>query len=343
MPLLRRDLLALSLALPGSLAALRLTAAPTAARAQSPTAETSGAASALPEVAAPDTALAAFADTAQDAACLIAFGPNRWALDAERPLFVGSAVKTFLLAQAMREVEAGRLKPHEQVVVDDSVRSPGSPVLGNLTGTTSVTSVLEAMILHSDNTATDIVFARVGADRVRALIEAAGLKQTKVPDSTRRMFSWLAGAEEGQDIGWEGMKRMATGWLPGQPRLAINDKQTMVSTAAEMVHWYETALTGTYFEHPATLKEFKRIHAMADALPLLLPDDTLGYAKGGSIDWDDFHCFSIAGQMIVREQPATFSFTINWTGPASSVPTTFNKFRAAAADLLAEAATVMRG
>ena len=123
-------------------------------------------------------------------------------------LFVGSAVKTFILAQYLREVEAGRLTEDQQMTIDDTVRSLTSPVFLNLTGTTPARSVLEAMIAHSDNTATDVALAAAGVDKVRALIAEAGLKATQIPNSTRRLFSWLAGAPEGVDVGWAGMQRL---------------------------------------------------------------------------------------------------------------------------------------
>ena len=77
----------------------------------------------------------------------------------------------------------------------------------------------------------------------------------------------------------------------------MNDHQTMLSTAEEMVHWYQRALKGEFFRKPETLLEFKRIQAMADSLWHVVPADTLAYGKGGSIDWQDFHCFALSGQM----------------------------------------------
>ena len=58
------------------------------------------------------------------------------------------------------------------------------------------------MIAHSDNTATDIALAKVGPAKVRALIAEAGLTATQIPDSTRRLFSYIAGAPEGRT--WAG-------------------------------------------------------------------------------------------------------------------------------------------
>jgi beta-lactamase class A len=135
--------------------------------------------------------------------------PWQVAHDPRARLFVGSAIKTFILAQFLRDVEAGRLSEDSQLKIDDAVRSLSSPVFLHLTGTTSARIVLEAMIAHSDNTATDVALAATGPAQVRALISRAGLKQTQIPHSTRRLFSYLAGAAEGADLGWEEMQRVA--------------------------------------------------------------------------------------------------------------------------------------
>jgi beta-lactamase class A len=262
----------------------------------------------------------------------------RAAHDPTARLFIGSAVKTFILAQYLREVEAGRLTEVQQVKVDDAVRSVSSPVFLNLTGTTQARSALEAMITHSDNTATDITLAAAGPAQVRALIAEAGLKQTQIPDSTRRLFSYIAGAPEGVDLGWDGPLRATNGSLPGTPRPPLNDKQTMASTAEDMVHWYQQVLRGTFFKKPATLVEFKRISAMADAIAMAVPPDTPAYGKGGSIDWEGFHCLAFAGQMIVSKVPVTFCLTINWNGPDDKVPAMTQSYIAGVADVLAETA-----
>ena len=117
------------------------------------------------------------------------------------------------------------------------------------------------MIAHSDNTATDVAMAAVGPDKVRALIKESGLTATRIPHSTRRLFSYLAGAPAGTDLSWQEMQRLATA---GPARSPINDTETMVSSAEEMVRWYKTALQPGFFAKPETFIEFKRIQAMAD-------------------------------------------------------------------------------
>lgn len=256
----------------------------------------------------------------------------------EMPLFVGSAVKTFILAQCLRDVEAGSLSEDAYWKVDDTVRSPSSPVLLDLTGSTPARHVLEAMISHSDNTATDIVLSHVGPAAVRALIASAGLRQTRIPDSTRRMISYFAGAPPGEDLGWAGMQRLDSGWTPGPMRLAINDEQAMISTAAELVDWYRRALRGAFFTKAATLVEFKRIQAMSSAISQAFPQDLQGYAKGGNIDWGDFHCLCFAGQMITGRAQISFCFTVNWTAPPARTLDMVRRYRTAVVAALLAAA-----
>jgi len=267
--------------------------------------------------------------------------PLRAAHDPQARLFVGSAVKTFILAQVLRDVETGRLSEDDQVKIDDAVRSLVSPVFLHLTGTTPMRSVLEAMIAHSDNTATDVALAAATPARVRALIAEAGLSNTQIPESTRRLVSYMAGAPDGVDLDWAALERIAKGAPIANPRAPINDRETMASTADDLVRWYQQALRGVFFKRPETLVEFKRIQAMADAIARVVPANTVAFAKGGSIDWGDFHCLCFAGQMIVSQVPVAFCLTLNWTGPAEGVAAMTQSYGTAVADILREAAAAV--
>ncbi|MEO6326306.1 MAG: serine hydrolase [Thermoanaerobaculia bacterium] len=233
-------------------------------------------------------------------------------------LFVASSIKTFILCQYLRDTESGDLSEDEQLPVNDSVRMTGSPVLVELTGTTPARSILEAMITHSDNTATDIALLRVGPDRVRSFIAAHGLGATLIPDSTRRFFSYNVGAPVGVDIGWSGVQEvLASGHALGPPHRPLNDQETLASSADDLVSYYKRALAGKFFTRGTTLAEFKRILLTNS----FFPEDTVGYGKGGSGDWvadstvvADFHALSYAGQMVVNATPVTFCFIVNWTG-----------------------------
>jgi beta-lactamase class A len=238
------------------------------------------------------------------------------------PIFVGSAVKTFILAAYLRAVEDGRLSLAAQLPVDDDVRAPVSPVFGELTGTTPAVSALEAMITHSDNTATDMALRAVGPPVVRSLVAARGLAGTRIPDSTRIMVSALAGAAPGVDLGWAGIKALDNGAPMPNPRTPMNDVSTMVSTGQDMVAWYRYVLGGGLFAKPETLAGFKRIQAMADAMPMIAPPDIIAYGKGGSITWNGSQALAVAGQMVAGPVRATFFYGVNWTGADDTMPRT---------------------
>lgn len=259
----------------------------------------------------------------ETAALIDATGPRGHLRAAHReaaPIFVGSCLKTFILGAWLQEVEAGRRSLDEPLAVDDALRSLVSPVLGTLTGRASARTVLEAMISHSDNTATDIAIHGIGIARVRRLVAEMGLSGTRLPDSTRIMFSTLAGAPPGTDLGWAGMQAVAGGRPAGAMLPVVNPHQTMVSTAQDLCTWYGRALGGGVFAQPASLDEFKRISAGADAMPRVVPPDVMAYGKGGSIDWNGTQAIAVAGQMVAGPVRATFFWGANWPGEADSFP-----------------------
>jgi beta-lactamase class A len=272
---------------------------------------------------------------------------NFWSVEhqSDTPLFCGSCFKTFVLAAYLQEVEAGRLDLSEQLAIDDGIRSIGGNVLDHLTGTAPARIVLEAMIAHSDNTATDVAMARAGADKVRAFIAGAGLKGARIPDSTRRYFSYVAGYPPGVDMGWTGIEAMLAGKAVHAARDAVNDESTMACPAATFVDYYKRALKGEFFQKPETLVEFKRILAMADAIAVVVPPDTPAYMKGGSIDWNGFHCIAVAGQMIVRGTPVTFCLNLNWRdSDGADAARVVGAYKTAATEVLARVhASLLQG
>jgi beta-lactamase class A len=242
-----------------------------------------------------------------------------------------------VLGQYLRDVEAGLLSEDEQLAIDDGVRTLGSPVFLELAGTTTARSVLEAMITHSDNIATDIATGKVGADRVRALVAQAGLRSIRIPDSTRRFTSYILGAPAGVDLGWPGILRAAEN-PPGPLRPPLNDVITLAGSARDFVSWYEQALQGEFFARPETLTEFKRIQAMSEQIAKAVPPDTPAYAKGGELPWPGLSTKSFAGQIVVgdgeRRTPVTFCFVVNWDDPESDFPAVEAEFFAAIKGIL---------
>ncbi|MBK4733468.1 serine hydrolase [Noviherbaspirillum pedocola] len=259
-----------------------------------------------------------------------------WAMEhlADRETVIGSAFKTFIVAKCLQDVEAGRLTYMQLVDINDEIRVNGSPVFINLAGSVQLRSVLDAMIAYSDNTATDAAMKMVGAEHVRAFLTSAGLLSTRIPDSIRIFESYAAGAPPGVDIGWEGIKSLLQGVLPGTPRPVDNDQVSIVSTMKELVSYYKRVLRGEFFSNASTVSEFKRVHADGNIFFADLPETSI-YGKRGNASWMEFHVLCYAGQMIPCDGvTVTFAFAVNWNGPDAGMAEISGDFNGAIKDAL---------
>lgn len=247
-------------------------------------------------------------------------------------MFVGSAIKTFVLCEALRQVDSPDLVQTltaNQLALDAGVWSLDSATFNppNLIGKVSERTALEAMILHSDNTGTDMCLKHVGPDKVREFIASIGLKNTMIPDSTRSLFGHLLGAKNYKTFSWEELGAAANLQIVNSP---LNKIETMASTADEFVDYYSRALQGEFFKNKQTLHEFRRILAMGDAIWLLpLPLGVSAFVKGGSIDVARFHALCAPGAMLFDERWVYFCIAINWYAEAVTDPNTAEAFAAA--------------
>jgi hypothetical protein len=238
------------------------------------------------------------------------------------PLFCASSFKVFVLAAYLYYAERGELSNQpkkgdypslldaalaEPLTVSTSDHTPGGTVFGGVTGTTSATAILAAMIAYSDNTATDIAMKRVGVENVRKyMYETAGLddQTVRIPDSTAKFFEYLSS--------------------PGKHPL-INDKQTMVCSASAFWQFYtQTIYTKYYFKNEETWRQFLWFLSMSEAIPLGMPTDTVCYMKGGDANNPDEgeHAAALAGHVTFPGKttpygnnilPVEFAMLYNWT------------------------------
>jgi len=258
--------------------------------------------------------------------------------NASTMLFIGSAFKTFVLCEALRQADTPDVVQtisQRQLALDASVWSVDSATLNppHLTGLVSERTAREAMILHSDNTGTDMSIKLVGPDNVRGFIASAGLTNTLVPDSTRVFFGYLLGTSNYQTFTWDDLVAAADDPIVNSP---LNPVQTLASSADDVVSHYARALQGEFFQHRETLNEFRRILAMGDAIWLVpLPLGVSAFVKGGSIDVPGFHAVCVAGGMFFDGRWVYFCLTINWYAAAKTDPNTVTAFAAAASEALA--------
>jgi len=252
-------------------------------------------------------------------------------------LFIGSSFKAFVLAEALRQADSPdvvKTISQRQLALDASVWALDSATFNppNLTGIVSERTALEAMILHSDNTGTDMVLKQVGPENVRAFIASAGLTNTLIPDSTRSFVGYILGAPDYLTFTWDQTLAAENDPFVNPP---LNTIETLASSADDLVAFYSRALQGDFFAHDETLNEFRAILSIGDIIWLLpLPLGVSAFAKGGAIDIPGFHALCAAGGMFFDDIWVYFSFTINWTAKAQTDPATVAAWAAAASRAL---------
>ncbi|MEO6924649.1 MAG: serine hydrolase [Bryocella sp.] len=252
--------------------------------------------------------------------------------NASKSMFVGSAIKTFILCESLRQVDSPNLVKTltaNKLTLDASVWSVDSATFNppNLIGKVSQRTALEAMIVHSDNTATDMSIQHAGPDNVRRFIASAGLKNTMIPEGTRTFFGYLLGIKDYKKFTWEQLEAAANQPIVNPP---MNTVQTLASSADDFVSYYARALQGEFFKNKATLNEFRRILSMGDAIWLLpVPLGVSAFVKGGSIDVEGFHAVCAPGAMLFDDRWVYFCLTINWDAKAETDPDTVKAFAAA--------------
>jgi beta-lactamase class A len=246
-------------------------------------------------------------------------------------LFVASAFKGFVLATRLKQLdtpdvveklEANMLK------LDDSVWSFGSDIFvpPHLTGSVRERTAAEAMILHSDNTGTDMLMKVAGPGHIRQLIADLGLAQTQVPESTRVMAAYLFGFPNYKTATWAELTEAADRGAP-MVHPFLNDVETMASSVADLVSLYARTLPGGFFFMPETQNEYRRILALADGVFEAVPFGTTGFAKTGYADVKKFHVRSNAGGMTFDGRWVYFAGVINWDAPEDEDPQTVTRWK----------------
>lgn len=106
---------------------------------------------------------------------------------------LASLVKLPILITLYDEVRASRVDLAERVRYDARIRVPGSGVLQDLDDGLALTvrDLATLMIAISDNTAADVLLARVGRERVEAAMRGIGAPSVRVPFSIRELFEEL--------------------------------------------------------------------------------------------------------------------------------------------------------
>ncbi len=112
------------------------------------------------------------------------------AIRADEPMNTLSVIKVPVMVLAFRDSEAGKLNLDERYTIRPEDRRRGSGLLQTFAPGLSPThrDLVTQMIVTSDNTATDLLIARLGLDRVNGLLAEAGFQKTRLNRTTGDLF-----------------------------------------------------------------------------------------------------------------------------------------------------------
>ena len=117
--------------------------------------------------------------------------------NAEAVFFTASTLKVPLLVELYRQVDADIIDVNQRIDLTDALRVPGSGVLKELSSGLQPTihDLAMLMIIISDNTATDILYNRVGGDEINNTMRQLGLTHTRIPMTCRELLYSIVGLE----------------------------------------------------------------------------------------------------------------------------------------------------
>ncbi|MCU1257322.1 MAG: serine hydrolase, partial [Bryobacterales bacterium] len=125
------------------------------------------------------------------------------ALNATDQMDTMSTIKIPLMVEAFRQIEAGKFTLADRVKLRDEDKRPGTGVIRSLDAGAdlSIKDLITLMIIVSDNTATDLMFAKVGGvEPVNKLMSEYGLTQTRATAPSSEWFAALRAAKSAADF-----------------------------------------------------------------------------------------------------------------------------------------------
>ena len=112
------------------------------------------------------------------------------AVRADEPVNTVSVIKLPVMVLAYRDAEARRLGLDERDVIAPEEMRRGTGILQSFAVGLNPTwrDLVTQMIITSDNTATDILIARLGLERVNRMLDALGYKETRLRMTIGQLF-----------------------------------------------------------------------------------------------------------------------------------------------------------
>ena len=201
------------------------------------------------------------------------------------PFPTASVIKLPLLVTFHEEAIAGRIDLSERVTYRIDTRVAGSGVLqyldDGLAPTLRDLSVL--MMSVSDNTATDLLFDRVGKARIEQTMDRLGLTSIRAPFDIREMLMELVDMDHSQPGGYDELRRLLR-LSAGSGGRSMIPEQADRSSPADMCRLLELVESRAILDPDACsaiVELMKRIQS-STRIPGLLPKGTVVAHKTGS-------------------------------------------------------------
>ncbi len=229
------------------------------------------------------------------------------AVGADDPVVIASIFKVLLVLEFARQAAAGQIDPRERVRVTEADRLGGWGTAGCLDDVElSLRDLAHFAMSVSDNSAADLLLARVGLDTVRLLAKELGLDRTRIVGGPRALLeSMLA------EVGARDEREFAVRY-PALPearkrRLAVLDpRHTTASTPREITRllrliWSDAAgppeacafvrdlMSRQVFRH-------RLVSGFPDAVTVAAKTGTLPglHMEAGVARYPDGECYAIA-------------------------------------------------
>ena len=111
------------------------------------------------------------------------------AVNADQRFPTASLIKVAVMAEVYRQIEAGKIRLAQKVVLRDAEKAGDETIPLNMLhdgAELTVSDLLKFMIAYSDNTATNLLIGLVGTKNVNALLDSLGLTKTRLYRPTFR-------------------------------------------------------------------------------------------------------------------------------------------------------------
>ena len=115
-----------------------------------------------------------------------------------KPMRSASMIKVFIMATVMEKAKQGEININEKLTLLESDKVGGAGVLAGYSSGTELTlrELMELMIMHSDNTATNMIIDRIGCEEINDYMERNGYSDSFLG---RKMMSHEALAGNGEN------------------------------------------------------------------------------------------------------------------------------------------------